>query len=234
MRVEIARRLEALDSQAGPVVDRFDTGAPFKGRIAVLPSAFNPPTLAHLELLERALAVAGVDRTAAMLSTRNVAKGVFGALLPDRIEMLLALHKADPTLGVLASNSARLVDQAAALRENAPEAAFDFVVGYDTLVRLFDPGYYKEMHAELEPFFAVHRVIAANRGRATVSEVARFVEEHAASYGDRIVITELSEAAAVISSMDAREAVANGGKAEMLPPPVEAYIRERGLYMPNR
>ena len=60
------------------------------GRVAVLPSAFNPPTIAHLHLLEQALRVEGVTLAAAMLSTRNVAKGVVGAGLADRVGMLLA------------------------------------------------------------------------------------------------------------------------------------------------
>jgi nicotinic acid mononucleotide adenylyltransferase len=131
---------------------------------------------------------------------------------------------------VLASNSARLVDQAESLRETFEDGTFDFVVGYDTLVRLFDPGYYKSMFAELEPFFAVHRVIASNRGKAGVSDVERFVEQHAGSFAERIIICEIPERTAGYSSMDARAAISNGAESAMLPPEVQVYVREQGLY----
>src|SRR6185437_10745724 len=121
-----------------------------------------PPTLAHLHLLETAAALEPGGRPAALLSTRNVAKGVFGAALADRVGMLLAMHAIHPALGVLATNAARLVEQARALRAEFEDAQFDFVVGHDTLVRLFDAVYYTDMQAGLGEFFAHHRVIATN------------------------------------------------------------------------
>lgn len=225
----IARQLDALDRAPGPGVVRFDDGPRFRSRVAVLPSAFNPPTAAHAGLLELAADLAGISSTAALLSTRNVDKGVFGASLADRIGMLLAAREADPALAVLASNAARIADQAAALRQEWPGIGFDFVVGYDTLVRLFEPRYYDDMDAALRGFFAEHRVIAANRATVTTEDVIAYLEQpQVRPYRDRIVVLELDEARAALSST----AVRNGEPHPIDPviPPVARYIAERGLY----
>jgi nicotinic acid mononucleotide adenylyltransferase len=222
--------LRSIDLSLAPAVARFDAVEALTGRIAVLPSAFNPPTIAHLHLLEQALDVEGVTAAAAMLSTRNVAKGVVGAGLADRVGMLLAAREDANWLVVLAVNAARLVDQAAALTEAYPGAEFDFVVGFDTLVRLFDRVYYNEMELELEPFFARHRVIATNRADAGIERVREFVKAEAGPFQSRIVAIEIDEGPASMSSTAAREAVANGLPPGEAPSSVLAYIKRRGLY----
>lgn len=227
-------RLDALDSAPEFAVARFDDAHPLTGRVAVLPSAFNPPTLAHLHLLERALCVAGVTGAAAMLSTKNVAKGVVGATLTQRVEMLLAARDEAPWMAVLAANAARLVDQAAALASAFPGVEADFVVGFDTLVRLFDPIYYEEMDAELEPFFAHHRVIAVNRGTTTIGDVDMFVSRSAARFRERVLSIEIAEHPASVSSTAAREAAASGRSPAEVPASVRSYIQSRDLYRDRR
>ncbi len=227
----LAERLGQLAAEETPEAVRFDSDAALRGRWAVLPSAFNPPTRAHLRLLELAEAVEGVERGAALLTTRNVAKGIEGASLADRIGMLLAARESRPGLAVLAANQARIVDQAFALRQTWPEAAFDFVLGFDTLVRLFDERYYTQaMEAELDAFFAQHRVIAANRGNVAAGGVDAYVAEQASRYGDRIVTVTLDEAHRAMSSSEARARIATGEASGGLPEEVTAYIREHGLY----
>ena len=224
-------RLEALARLESPAVARFDSAGALRGGWAVLPSAFNPPTRAHLRLLDLAEAVAGVEGGAALLTTRNVAKGIEGAALADRIGMLLAVRESRPGLAVLAANQARIVDQAAALRTTWPEATFDFVLGYDTLVRLFDERYYDgSMEAELAPFFERHRVIAANRRDVTPADVSNYVAKRAARYAGRIVTVALDEEHGRIASSDARELIGAGQGSDDLPPEVAAYIRAHGLY----
>ncbi|MBI5946715.1 MAG: hypothetical protein HY875_01080 [Chloroflexi bacterium] len=223
---EIARQLARLDAATGPAAERFDTGPAFAGRVAVLPSAFNPPTVAHFALLDAACADGGTR--AAMLSTKNVAKTVHGASLSERVEMLLA---AGEDVAVLAVNAARLADQGVALRAAFPGVAFDFVVGYDTLVRLFDRQYYGSMEEELAEFFAHHRVIAANRGDDTIEALlALLCEDPARQFADRVVAVEVHEGHATVSSSAAREAAGRGEHHETVPAGVAAYIRAHGLY----
>ncbi len=139
MTEELAVRLERLDAAARPAAERFDAGGPLGRTAAVLPSAFNPPTHAHQHLLERALETFGISSAIALLTTRNVDKGLHGAPLADRVGMLLALGEAFPGLAVMAANQARIIDQAVALALLLPGVELDFVVGFDTLERLFAP-----------------------------------------------------------------------------------------------
>jgi nicotinamide-nucleotide adenylyltransferase len=226
---DVVRELDALDAEREPSVRRFDSGGELRSRVAVLPSAFNPPTTAHLGLLELAGALPGVHGIAALLSTRNVDKGLFGATLPDRVGMLLAVREQLPSLVVFASNAARIADQAVALRRAFPAVAFDFVVGHDTLVRLFDARYYDDMAGMLADFFAHHRVIATNRGGASLAEVESFLREPVVRpFRAGILVCELDEARASLSST----AVRNGHEhaIEAVAPPVARYIAEHGLY----
>ena len=228
---DLANQLRYLDALPAPTVRRFDPGPPLAGSVAVLPAAYNPPTLAHLHLLAMAASETGVNASAALLSTRNVDKGLHGATLAQRVEMLRALHVSDG-IAVLVTNQARLVDQSLALTGAFPGVAFDFVVGYDTLVRVFDARYYGDMSAELAPFFAGHRLIATNRAEHSIAEVARFVEDTALArqYRDRILIREVDDHHASLSSTRAREHTAAGPGSPDLPPAIAAYIRNHGLY----
>ncbi len=231
MEGTLAERLAALAAEEAPAAARFDPEAELRGGWAVLPSAFNPPTRAHLRLLDLAQGVEGVSGGAALLTTRNVAKGVEGASLADRIGMLLAARESRPGLAVLAANQARIVDQAAALRGAWPDASFDFVLGYDTLVRLFDEQYYAgPMEVELDPFFERHRVLAANRGEVTVAEVGAWVAERASRWDERIVKLALDEEHRSMASSEARSLIGEGEESGDVPAEVAAYIRAHGLY----
>lgn len=227
----ISYQLANLDRGAGHAVLRFDGGPPLTGRVAVLPSAFNPPTLAHLHLLETGLDVPGVGSAAALLSTRNVDKALHGATLAQRIEMLLLLARPG-RLAVLATNAARLADQGDALRETFAGVEFDFIVGYDTLVRLFEERYYTDMPAELHRFFGSHRVIATNRAQHTVDEVERFLRSDATArlFADRVLVREIDGHPASLSSTAARSDAAAGVDHPHLPRQVADYIRRHGLY----
>ncbi len=220
-----------LDASPSPAVARFDAGPELGGRVAVLPSAYNPPTLAHVHLLDLGLSIEGVTSAAALLTTKNVAKEVFGAGLVDRVAMLLAVQRDRPSFAVLATNRARLIDQAAALRAWRPGLEFDLVVGYDTLVRLFDPRYYTDMFAELRPFFDRHRVIATNRGQHGIDAVEGFIgRPEARPFAGAILVRELDDHPASLSSSAARDDVARGEQPSALPPAVAGYIRDHGLY----
>lgn len=230
MTTGIAAALERLDNEPAPAALRFDSGAPFSGAAAVLPSAYNPPTLAHEHLLQRALDSYGLQHAVALLTTRNVDKGVHGASLADRIGMLLALGEDWPELCVAASNQARIIDQARALAEAFPDTEFDFIVGFDTLERLFARKYYTDMEAELEPFFERHRVLAANRGPVEAHHVEAWIAEHAGGFAGRILLLQIDDFPASLSSTRVRESLAAGSDELHLPPAVSRYLAEHRLY----
>lgn len=228
---DIAARLAELHENPGFRVYRFDRGPEFEGRVAVLPSAFNPPTRAHLRLIELAGTVEGVRGVAALLSTNNVDKSIFGAPLAHRIDMLLHATEEQDWPAILGSNAARISDQAHALRAQWPGVEFDMVVGYDTLIRLFDPRYYEDMPGSLDRFFEHHRLIATNRSEAGIETVLEFIEEPACrNYASRIVPLRLDDEHAALSSTQAREDAAEDRPSEALTPEVGRYIRRHGLY----
>lgn len=232
MNDSIAAALHELNEESCYSVQRFDTGADIHPRVAVLPSAFNPPTLAHLRLLELGRTVEDVFTSAALLSTNNVDKGLYGAPLSDRIGMLLALRDPHPDLVVLATNAARIMDQGATLQSQHPGVGFDFVVGFDTLTRIFDPRYYDgDMAASLEPFFRDHRLIAMNRADWTVDDVKEFLTEPVVrDFQERILIRQLADECIWESSTQERKAVERGRVPRGVAPQVADYILRRGLY----
>lgn len=226
---DLPSRIRILELSAVPMVVRFDDAAPLTGPVAVLPSAFNPPTRAHLHLLASSAERLGATQ-AALLTTRNVAKGVTGASHVQRMEMLLAAKAATPSLAVLAANQARIIDQAATLRQTFPMATFAFVLGHDTLVRLFDRSYYSNMAAELASFFEHHTLLVTNRARHSIAEVEAFVAAQASEFADRITPLEIDGHHASLSSTSARGHAAAGEDAPSLTPEVAEYVRTHGLY----
>ncbi len=230
---DIAVHLAELHESPGYRAHRFDRGDEFEGRVAVLPSAYNPPTRAHLGLLELARATEGIGQAAALLTTNNVDKSIFGAPLSHRVGMLLAARASDIEFAVLGSNAARISDQGRALMATFPGTGFDFVVGYDTLIRLFDPKYYEDMRGSLDAFFEAHRVIATNRAQATLDAVIAYLDEPIVrDYRERIVVRELDADRAALSSSAVRQAQAEEGKVDAgaVAPEVQAYIDAHGLY----
>ena len=228
---EIRSQLDRLERAAGYHALRFDGHQPLGGRVAVLSSAFNPPTLAHFAILEAARAIDDIGAVAAMLTTRNVAKDVHGAPLEHRVGMLLA-EAPRAGFAVLTTNAARFVDQAAALTASVAATAFDFVAGYDTLIRLFDTRYYAEgaMRAELEHFFAAHRLIAVNRAGFGPPEIAAFLDQPGVRpFAHRIIVSEIEGSLAALSSTASRDALAAGASAP-LSESVRSYIRQHRLY----
>ena len=248
MNANIVAGLVALDAARAPSACRFDDGPRFAAHAVVLPSAFNPPTLAHQHLLERALLAPTPgphpptpspdsfqsrergSKGIALLTTRNVDKGLSGATLADRVGMLLALRDEWPALAVVASNQARIIDQAESLTAAFEFETLTFVVGFDTLERLFAPRYYTNMERELEPFFERHRVLAANRGDVSANQVAAWIVENAGSFADRVSALEIDEFPATLSSTQVREALSEGDDHPALAPAVRQYVRDRGLY----
>lgn len=221
-----------LDAFPLPAVLRFDRASELIGQVAVLPSAFNPPTEAHLALLEAARQESGSTWGLALLSTRNVDKPLDGAPLHHRVGMLLAICADTPGLAVAATNAARIVEQARALRRAFPSARFEFVVGSDTLVRLFDERYYRadEMVPLLDELFRWHRVFVAARSAVPTEALADLLRSRAARWRDGVTPLETPRWLAAISSTEARMSVARGLPAAGTPAVVARYIARHRLY----
>jgi nicotinic acid mononucleotide adenylyltransferase len=228
----LARTLARLDAFPVAAVVRLDRSEPLAGRAVVLPSSFNPPTAAHFALLERAAATVGADTVVALLGTRNADKPLAGAPLHHRAGMLLAVARENAHLAVVATNAALLADQSAALQRAYPEASFDFVVGHDTLVRLFEPRYYEEgeMEAALERFFRSHRLLAAERGPGGREAIEQVLAGPARHWREHILTLELPAWTAAVSSTEIRFRAASGLRPRAAPAEVVRYIARHRLY----
>ena len=124
------------------------------GRLGVFSSSFNPPTTAHVMMVEKAKGTYALDEVLLLLSKRNVDKPLFGALLEDRLSMVIRFAVHYPTLSVGAVTHALLLDQTEALHSWYPHGTEVFwIVGFDTFLRVFDPKYYTDPDDELRRLF---------------------------------------------------------------------------------
>ncbi|KAF9566432.1 hypothetical protein EC968_003743 [Mortierella alpina] len=158
-------------------------------RIAVLDSSFNPPTKAHYHLLKAAARV-GCDAVLLLLATNNVDKGQTGASAIERLEMMEAMamdairnEKEEPALRHMAVGltiHARFMDKAQPILDSYPPntVQLSWIMGHDTMTRLFDPKYYKDVRTDMAPFFEQCDVICSSRpGYGTRDEMMQFVEQ---------------------------------------------------------
>lgn len=172
-------------------------------RIAVLDSSFNPPTRAHYHLLKAAARV-GCDAVLLLLATNNVDKGQTGAGAVERLEMMEAMaldsiqsEKEESALRHMAVGltiHARFMDKAQPILDTYPPntVQLSWIMGHDTMTRLFDPKYYKDVHADMAPFFEQCDVICSSRpGYGSREEMMRFVA--ASGHGDKVTLVDIED-----------------------------------------
>lgn len=202
-------------------------------RCLVLDAAFNPPTIAHWQLAIESQAAARADRILLQLSAANVDKGVSGADLGQRLYMLEAIAASRPNVYVSVCSHARFIDKAIALERLSPGSTHVFAIGYDTLIRLFDPKYYTDMASELETVFSKAEFAVANRADNDPETLSRYLEQSPQSrFCQKIHQVTLPDTVAHVSSSRVRERIGQGQDAtDLLPAEVSPIIRQMGLYI---
>lgn len=179
-----------------------DDGWPFSRNsqsdihLAILDSSFNPPTLAHQAIISSSYLGQSNPYTARLLlyTPKNAAKTPTArdATPLQRLEMMSllssSLHSLEasknqeesiatalihaPTFAAKASILRSYIVNELNLGQRGEEADLSFLVGMDTLVRIFDPNYYPEgeMQTKLDGFFlppprgAGANLVCARRG----------------------------------------------------------------------
>lgn len=153
----------------------------------VLDSSFNPPTLAHLRIASSALLerLEPSSHLLLLLATQNADKPSKPALFEDRLAMMelfahdLRAHLAAksskaaspepssfdrmPTIGIGVTKKPYFVDKALAIEASGcyPTPLEQVhLIGYDTLIRIFNAKYYPPAHTlePLSPLFSRHRL----------------------------------------------------------------------------
>ncbi len=236
--LQICRRLmEALDPSAPPrarLVRRTTHGVgPTGGILGILDASFNPMTLAHERMIEAARGLLELDEVLLLLSSANVDKQVFGADLGQRLAMLLCYADQADGMSVAGCSHARFVDKSEALVPLYPDGTrLTFLIGSDTLVRLFDPKYYTDMALELDRLFSGAEFVVAGRGGACTSDMESLVGRKASrNHAQKIHFISLDPTCAALSSTHVRDRRSRGGPiSDLVPKVVEQGIESMNIY----
>ena len=195
------------------------TGSP--GTLLCLSASFNPLTVAHVRLVEEAGRVTPPGEVLLLLARANVDKAVEGFPLAQRLAILSRFAETRPACSIAAASHGRFVDKARAILPHYPTGTrLVFIVGFDTLVRLFDPKYYADPDAALAALFATCEFVAANRAPEPTEAVAAFLRRpDVATYASAIRTIELPGDMAAISATEVRKRLARGEPVDRLVPP---------------
>jgi hypothetical protein len=112
-------------------------------RIGVYPGSFDPPTIAHVHIAERAIEHFGLERVDFAISTMTLGKDD-SRLSPisERVDELVAISEGNPALGVRTTHDSLLADIA---------AGYDLVIlGADKWHQVLDPVWYGSVEARDE------------------------------------------------------------------------------------
>lgn len=218
----------------------------------VLDSSFNPPHRAHSGLIQASYPPdAKENNVLLVLSTKNVEKAEQEQrTATQRLEMMHAfalnlLQEASSPLkvsiGCLAEPT--FVGKSTILLSHLPQGStLSFILGWDTVIRLFDPRFYpaNTMHDKLQHFFSTEHssILWARRPTESSSNVeeeekAFFGQEEVQRYMSTKQIVRIEKELQDVSSTAVRKAKASRDAAtldELLCPQVKQYIQEQGLY----
>jgi len=215
-------------------VRRAPQGITGPGRsLGVFPASFNPPTIAHRTLIQRARSVEPIDETVLILDRRPLDKRIFGASLEERLSMILLCFEKDPTVSVAFTNAGLFVDKLALLLQAYPDnTTIRFIVGSDTLIRVLDRKYYENRDASLKRLFADSRFLVATRRNVGLKEIEKLLDrEENRPFSERIALFKIPLSIGHLSSTRARNRIRRGGNVdEIIPKEIVSYVKRRGLY----
>src|SRR5690242_5094770 len=179
----VQRLLDELDPQAQPQVYLAPGSPAPRENIIVFPGSFNPPTTAHVAMLQQAHGFGrerGVMGVYAAMSKRTTDKeSVERPLLVDRILLLeMVLHNHVPDTGILLFNQGLYVEQAEAIRAQFSDVKqIYFLLGFDKIVQIFDPHYYEERDKALRELFSLAEILVAPRAGAGPAELSKLLAQ---------------------------------------------------------
>lgn len=201
----------------------------------VLPGSFNPLTRAHLALADAAQR----ERPAPVvfaLATRTVDKErPHGALLEDRLLVLLLHVRPRTDRAIAVVNRGLYVDQAELFRAALPRLKqLVFLVGFDKIVQILDPRYYTDRDAALRRLFALAEFAVAPRAGSGPRELTELLARpENQPFASAIRPLAVEPGLEAISSSAIRAALARGAPLPPdLPPESLALIQATHCYAP--
>ena len=235
---KIIERVQAGSEPHIELIKRATVSGP---RLGVFAASFNPITTAHVELMRRAASQFSLDETLALAGKTNADKDSYECSLEDRISMLALAAADDARVSLGLSSHAYYVDMIDALeRAYEPETDLHFILGFDTFERVLDPDerytakYFLRFDTRtdaLRYLLSRSRLIVAARAGADYASVRALIEREQAEVGERILYLDFPSDLGEQSATEVRSRVRAGQSiAGLVPPAVEDYIYERGLY----
>lgn len=202
------------------------------GTLLCLSASFNPMTTAHAGLIREASRLFSPAEVLLLLAVANVDKAVTGLPLTARLDLLRRFAESRPTISVAAVGHGRFVDKMDAILPAYPAGTrLVFLLGFDTLVRLFDPKYYTHPADALSRLFEGSECVVANRDPEPPEAISAFLAQaDVAPFAHRIRVIQLPGDLAAISATDVRTRLAQGEPVSGLVPteiqaPLEAAWR---------
>ncbi|CDK27004.1 unnamed protein product [Kuraishia capsulata CBS 1993] len=244
-------------------------------RICILDSSFNPPHRGHYSLAENAIHYDFPERNARkdahdksnrslllLLSVKNADKVVQPAAFADRIAMMISLAdfagqslKVPVALGL--TSHAKFVDKATAIGKtlteeyrsfHPTEMPLTFLMGFDTLIRVFDPKYYTpaSVRDSLSSFMDLSELFVLTRddGLHSLDDQKRYIENIRLGKTDtipkewysKIHMVDGQKESTAISSSALRRSISSKEDSSIWKPytidAISEYITAAGLYRP--
>jgi nicotinate-nucleotide adenylyltransferase len=189
-------------------------GAP--ARVGILAGSFNPPTIAHFELLRAAREA--VDHTICVLPTAFPHKHYFGATLEQRLRMLhLAASSLELPCSIATTGQGLFIDIARECRSDfGPETEIALLCGADAAERILTWDYGRD--GVVEEMLAEFELLIAPRGS---------VYQPPAGLVHRIRPLSIEGHYQQVSSTEVRDRIQRGERWEhLVPAPIVELVRE--------
>ena len=122
---------------------RFSKGGPLgRGRIGVLPGAFNPVTNAHIALARASIEQHRLDQIVFLLPEVFPHKEYVGASFEERIALLEAALSGEPLCAIASSDRGLFIEIAEAVRDHyGPDVEIFLICGRDAAERIVNWDY---------------------------------------------------------------------------------------------
>lgn len=191
-------------------------------KLGVFSSSFNPPTVAHLRICEHAQKHLNLREVLLLLAIVNVDKTQFDFSLEERVEMMTSLAREHLNWSAALCSHGRFVEKAKAVSYAYPKGTeVWFIVGYDTLVRIFEPRFYRDMlmHDALQQFFELANLAVFPRSDAAEEVVKEFLRRPEVSpFSSHITVLPSELSLLWVSSTLVREKLKSGEPVDELVP----------------
>lgn len=237
----IRKLVEQFVPASEPTIAIIKHGKTVGKRLGIFSSSFNPPTIAHLELMRRARNEFSLDEILALAGRANADKTSYDCSLEDRVSMLSLALEDFPEASIGLSSHAFYADMIDAISRVYPHGTdLHFIVGFDTFERVLDPQdrYTKRYHrlfsgrAEaLDYVLTRSQFIVAGRASAGLQDLEELLRRESEPTRDRIHFLDFPADLGEVSSTDVRNRRKdNLSITGLVPAGVDKFILEHRLY----